>query len=65
MDSMRREVLKSIAAASVAVPAAATAHTGLAAAQHTADGASAAGRRVLPVVSGQALDAAFVHGAGR
>ncbi len=58
MNPMRREVLKSIAAAGVALPAAATVHAGV----HRLTGSAGEGLRVLPVTSGQPLDAAFVRG---
>jgi hypothetical protein len=61
MNSMRREVLKSIAAASVAIPAAASVPASAAGLHRT--GAAASGTaRVLPVIAGLPLDAAFVRG---
>lgn len=57
LNPMRREVLKSLAAAGVAVPAAAHAAIPAAAAS-----ATATPRRVLPVLAGTALDAAFLAG---
>ena len=61
MNTMRRDVLKSIAVASVAIPAAGSAHAGLAAAPAAA-ASPAPIRQVLPLLAGQALDAAFIRG---
>lgn len=58
MNPMRREVLKSIAAAGVALPAAATVHAGV----EKLAGSAGEALRVLPVTAGQPLDAAFVRG---
>lgn len=59
LNPKRRELLKSLAAAGVAVPAAAHAAIPAAAVAATA---TATPRRVLPVLAGTALDAAFLAG---